>query len=115
MLELARQFSTKCLQKKLDEGVSEEIDDNMSSWIRHSLDLPLHWRSPELDARWFLDAYAKRPDASPLVFELAKLDFNIKQTTYQEELKDVSRYEIKKCLSRHIELFMHELNLLKCF
>ncbi|KAG6390804.1 hypothetical protein SASPL_148549 [Salvia splendens] len=60
-LELARQFSRICLQKKL---VSEEMDDNQLSWIRHSLDLPLHWRSQALDARWFLDAYAKRPDMS---------------------------------------------------
>nr|ABP01684.1 pinene synthase [Salvia rosmarinus] len=90
-LELARAFATKCLQKKLDEG-GDGIDENLLSWIRHSLDLPLHWRIQRLEARWFLDAYARRPDMNPLIFELAKLDFNIIQATYQQELKDVSRW-----------------------
>ncbi|KAG6434589.1 hypothetical protein SASPL_106227 [Salvia splendens] len=86
-LELARVFSTKYLQNKLDEGVN----DNLSSWIKHSLDLPLHWRIHRLEARWFLDAYARRPDKNPLIYELAVLDFKIMQAIYQQELKDISR------------------------
>nr|L0HAM7.1 RecName: Full=Sabinene hydrate synthase, chloroplastic; AltName: Full=Terpene synthase 6; Short=TvTPS6; Flags: Precursor [Thymus vulgaris]AGA96119.1 terpene synthase 6 [Thymus vulgaris] len=89
-LELARQISTKYLQKKVDEGSIN--DENLSSWIRHSLDLPLHWRIQRLEARWFLDAYAAREDKNPLIFELTKLDFNIIQATQQEELKEVSRW-----------------------
>nr|QGN03393.1 linalool/nerolidol synthase [Coleus amboinicus] len=85
-LEMAREFATKILQTK------SETDDNLSSWIRHSLELPLHWRIQRLEARWFLDAYAKRPDMNPTIFELAKLDFNIIQATQQEELKHVSRW-----------------------
>ncbi|KAH6823402.1 hypothetical protein C2S53_000140 [Perilla frutescens var. hirtella] len=90
-LELARQFATKYLEKKLDEG-GDEIDENLLSSVRHSLDLPLHWRIQWLEARWFLDTYARKPDMNPIIFELAKLDFNIIQATYQEELKDVSRW-----------------------
>ena len=91
-MECARVFSTKCLQNKLDEG----FDDNLSSWIKHSLDLPLHWRIHRLEARWFLDAYARRPDNNPLIYELALFDFKIMQATYQQELKDISRYKIRK-------------------
>ncbi|XP_047964228.1 sabinene synthase 1, chloroplastic-like isoform X1 [Salvia hispanica] len=91
-LELARQFSTKCLHKKLDEDGGDEIDENLLSWIRHSLDLPLHWRVQRLEARWFLDAYARRPDKNPHIFKLAKLDFNTMQGTYQQELKDIWRW-----------------------
>ncbi|XP_047942439.1 (+)-bornyl diphosphate synthase, chloroplastic-like [Salvia hispanica] len=88
-LELARQFSTKCLQRKLED---DETDNDLSSWIRRSLEIPLHWRTPNLEARWFLDAYALRPDMNPTIFELAKLHFNIVQATQLEELKDVSRW-----------------------
>nr|AGK88259.1 alpha-terpineol [Thymus caespititius] len=99
-LELARQISTKYLQKKVDEGSIS--DGNLSSWIRHSLDLPLHWRIQRLEARWFLDAYAVREDKNPLIFELAKLDFNIIQATQQEELKEVSRGWNDSCLAEKL-------------
>nr|L0HB77.1 RecName: Full=(E)-sabinene hydrate synthase, chloroplastic; AltName: Full=Terpene synthase 7; Short=TvTPS7; Flags: Precursor [Thymus vulgaris]AGA96120.1 terpene synthase 7 [Thymus vulgaris] len=89
-LELARQISTKYLQKKVDEGSIN--DENLSSWIRHSLDLPLHWRIQRLEARCFLDAYAAREDKNPLIFKLAELDFNIIQATQQQELKEISRW-----------------------
>nr|ABD77417.1 linalool synthase [Lavandula latifolia] len=91
-LESARQFSTKLLQKKVDENGDDKIEDNLLLWIRRSLELPLHWRVQRLEARGFLDAYVRRPDMNPIVFELAKLDFNITQATQQEELKDLSRW-----------------------
>nr|Q2XSC5.1 RecName: Full=R-linalool synthase; Short=LaLINS [Lavandula angustifolia]ABB73045.1 linalool synthase [Lavandula angustifolia] len=90
-LEQAREFATKSLQRKLDED-GDGIDANIESWIRHSLEIPLHWRAQRLEARWFLDAYARRPDMNPVIFELAKLNFNIVQATQQEELKALSRW-----------------------
>nr|AGS42396.1 terpene synthase 3 [Thymus vulgaris] len=89
-LELARQISTEFLKEKLDG--TEISDGNLSSSIRHSLEIPLHWRIQRLEARWFLDAYAARKDMNPLIFELAKLDFNNIQATQQQELKDLSRW-----------------------
>nr|ADK73617.1 terpene synthase 5 [Origanum vulgare] len=98
-LELARQFSTKYLHKKVDEGID---DDSVLSWIRHSLDLPLHWRIQRLEARWFLDAYAARKDMNPLILELGKIDFNIIQATMLEELKEVSRWWTNSCLAEKL-------------
>ncbi|KAG6390861.1 hypothetical protein SASPL_148606 [Salvia splendens] len=89
-LELARQFATENLQKTLD-GSGDEIDKNLSLWIQHSLEIPLHWRTPNLEAKWMIDAYSRRPDFNPTILELAKLDFNIVQATQIEELKDISR------------------------
>nr|Q5SBP0.1 RecName: Full=Terpinolene synthase, chloroplastic; Flags: Precursor [Ocimum basilicum]AAV63792.1 terpinolene synthase [Ocimum basilicum] len=89
-LEFARQFATKFLQKKVEEKMIEE--ENLLSWTLHSLELPLHWRIQRLEAKWFLDAYASRPDMNPIIFELAKLEFNIAQALQQEELKDLSRW-----------------------
>ncbi|KAH6759072.1 hypothetical protein C2S51_019307 [Perilla frutescens var. frutescens] len=87
-LELARQYATKFLQKKVDHDLID--DNNLLSWILHSLEIPLHWRIQRLEARWFLDAYATRRDMNQIILELAKLDFNIIQATQQEELKDLS-------------------------
>nr|Q8H2B4.1 RecName: Full=R-linalool synthase, chloroplastic; Flags: Precursor [Mentha aquatica]AAL99381.1 linalool synthase [Mentha aquatica] len=88
-LEVARKFSTEFLEEKLKAGID---GDNLSSSIGHSLEIPLHWRIQRLEERWFLDAYSRRKDMNPIIFELAKLDFNIIQATQQEELKDLSRW-----------------------
>ncbi|KAH6798735.1 hypothetical protein C2S51_035219 [Perilla frutescens var. frutescens] len=102
-LEVARQFATKFLHKKLDENEIDEDDDHqLLSSIRHSLEIPLHWRIQRVEARWFLDAYVSRPDMNPIIFELAKLDFNIIQAAQQEELKDISRWWNGTCLAEKV-------------
>nr|AAX16075.1 linalool synthase [Perilla frutescens var. hirtella] len=100
-LELARQYATKFLQKKVDHELIDD-DSNLLSWIRHSLEIPLHWRIQRLEARWFLDAYATRHDVNPIILELAKLDFNIIRATQQEELKDLSRWWNSTCLAEKL-------------
>nr|WAB71043.1 terpineol synthase [Mentha longifolia] len=102
-LELARKFSTKYLQKRVDEGIiNDDNNNNILSWIRHSLDLPLHWRIQRLEARWFLDAYSTRKDMNPLIFELSILDFNNIQATHILELKEVSRWWNNSCLAEKL-------------
>jgi len=54
------------------------------------VELPLHWKFPMLEARWFMHVYEKREDKNHLLLELAKLEFNTLQAIYQEELKDIS-------------------------
>ncbi|XP_020551712.1 terpene synthase 10-like [Sesamum indicum] len=85
-LDLAREFATNFLQKKFDENID---DENLAILVRHALELPIHWRVERPNARWFIEAYERRPDVNPLVLELAKLDFNIVQATHQQELKHV--------------------------
>ncbi|KAH6801551.1 hypothetical protein C2S52_002015 [Perilla frutescens var. hirtella] len=101
-MELARQYATKFLQKKVDDDHGLIDDNNLMSWIRHSLEIPLHWRIHRLEARWFLDAYATRHDMNPIILELAKLDFNIIQATQQEELKDLSTWWKSACLAEKL-------------
>uniref|UniRef100_A0A2N9HVV0 Terpene synthase N-terminal domain-containing protein n=1 Tax=Fagus sylvatica TaxID=28930 RepID=A0A2N9HVV0_FAGSY len=57
--------------------------------VSHSLEIPLHWRMPRLEARWFIDIYARSEGMNPTLLELAKLDFNMVQATHQEDLRDV--------------------------
>ena len=87
-LEQARLFSKNLLQKKLDDQV---LDEFLSSLVRRSLELPLHWSVQRPNARWFVNAYSKKSEANPILVELAKLDFNIVQAAYQQELKEISR------------------------
>ncbi|KAM7525542.1 hypothetical protein LguiA_015444 [Lonicera macranthoides] len=46
---------------------------------------------PRLEARWFIDVYEKTEDMDLILLEFAKLDFNMGQASYQEEIKQVSR------------------------
>ncbi|KAK6145713.1 hypothetical protein DH2020_022533 [Rehmannia glutinosa] len=98
-LELAKEFATNFLKKKVledDEGNIGNIDDeHLSILVHNALDLPHHWRTQRPNARWFIDAYERRPNMKPIVLELAKLDFNIVQATHQDELKHITRWDIE--------------------
>nr|AQY54366.1 1,8-cineole synthase [Salvia officinalis]QJX58325.1 1,8-cineole synthase [Salvia fruticosa] len=87
-LRLARDFATKFLQKR----VLVDKDINLLSSIERALELPTHWRVQMPNARSFIDAYKRRPDMNPTVLELAKLDFNMVQAQFQQELKEASRW-----------------------
>ncbi|KAK6144054.1 hypothetical protein DH2020_020874 [Rehmannia glutinosa] len=90
ILDAAKEFATQHLKQKLDQN--NIINENIAEEIAHVLELPLHFRMPRLESRWFIDVYEKRQDMNPVMLELAKLDFNIVQTMYQDELKELSRW-----------------------
>lgn len=75
----------------LKEYVKKNKDGYLSTLAIHALELPLRWRMLRLEARWFIDVYETKQDMNSLLLELAKLDFNIVQATYQEDLIHVSR------------------------
>lgn len=89
-LEVARKFSTRILQREVDDD--QIHDDNLLSSIRAALEFPSHWRVQMPNARSSIDAYERRPDMNPIVLQLAKLDMNIVQAQFQQELKEASRY-----------------------
>ncbi|XP_059432149.1 myrcene synthase, chloroplastic-like [Corylus avellana] len=90
MLEEAGDFATRKLKEYLKQNISE--DQNLSSLVRHALELPLHWRMIRLEVRWFIDIYRSREDMNPILLELAELDFNMVQAVHQEDLKQLSRW-----------------------
>ncbi|CAI9092012.1 OLC1v1027143C2 [Oldenlandia corymbosa var. corymbosa] len=91
-LEMARQFTAKYLKKQLDENGFDDKEPTLAELVQHSLEIPQHWRMKRLESRWFLDLYEKSPNMNPILLELAKIDFNIVQKSYQDELKHVSRW-----------------------
>ncbi|KAK0579886.1 hypothetical protein LWI29_033110 [Acer saccharum] len=92
IMEEAWQFTTKHL-KNLE---STYMDSNLAMEVKHALELPLHWRALRIEARWFIDIYERRKDMNEILLEFAKLDFNIVQGIYQQELKDLSSWW-KRC------------------
>ncbi|XP_060960129.1 probable monoterpene synthase MTS1, chloroplastic [Cannabis sativa] len=100
ILDEARDFTTKHLKQYLmtRQGQTKSVDHHdddhdLVKLVEHALDLPLHWRLPRLEARWFIDMYAERNyDMTPTFLDFAKLDYNFVQSAYQKELKYISRW-----------------------
>ncbi|CAL9755241.1 unnamed protein product, partial [Musa acuminata subsp. burmannicoides] len=88
VLEEAINFTTKQL-KSLMEG---SLEPHLREHVAHALELPLNWRMPRLQARWFIEASQREAKMNPVLLELAKLDFNRVQNIHQRELREVSRW-----------------------
>ncbi|KAH7516288.1 hypothetical protein FEM48_Zijuj10G0119400 [Ziziphus jujuba var. spinosa] len=91
ILEEARDFTIKNLKKYIEENKDE---NEVCILVRHALELPIHWRVPRLESRRFIDVYERRKDMNPILLELAKLDFNVVQSTHQQDLKHVSGWNM---------------------
>ncbi|KAK1429352.1 hypothetical protein QVD17_11560 [Tagetes erecta] len=87
ILDDALEFTTKYLKENL-----EKMDESISTLASHALELPLHWRLPRVETQWFIDVYEKRSDNNPILLELAKLDYNMLQAVYIEDLKHQSMW-----------------------
>ncbi|KAL5731026.1 hypothetical protein ACHQM5_003791 [Ranunculus cassubicifolius] len=85
ILHEAKVFTVKHLTH-----LREDIDPSLLKEISRSLGMPLHWRMPRLDARCYIDAYEKDEKVNLILVELAILDFNMVQATYQKELANLS-------------------------
>ncbi|KAL9993394.1 putative R-linalool synthase [Helianthus debilis subsp. tardiflorus] len=87
VLDEARDLTKKYLEENLDD-----VNGSITPLVSHALEVPLQWRVPRVEARWFIDLYEKRSDMNPVVIELAKLDFDMVQAVHIEDLKHASRW-----------------------
>ncbi|KAF9617721.1 hypothetical protein IFM89_038221 [Coptis chinensis] len=87
VIDEANTFSRRHLME-----VKGNMNPNLAELVTHALDLPLHYRIGRLEARWYIDAYSRRKDANSTLLELAKLDYNKVQATYQKDLMEMSRW-----------------------
>ncbi|KAK2369149.1 terpene synthase [Trifolium repens] len=88
ILDEARDFTSKFLKEYLNQNG----DNLLSLQISHALELPLNWRISRSEARWFIEIYETQPNNIDVLLQFAKLDFNILQSIYQEDLKYSSRW-----------------------
>ncbi|KAM3745095.1 hypothetical protein ACB098_06G100300 [Castanea mollissima] len=87
ILAEARDFSIKNLNLLM-----KKLDSNSAKKVKQSLEIPLYWRMPRVEARNFIDAYQKDNTKKWTLLELAKLDYNLVQSVYQQELKELERW-----------------------
>ncbi|PIA58445.1 hypothetical protein AQUCO_00500401v1 [Aquilegia coerulea] len=78
--------------KHLKLLINENKDSSLAEEVNHALELPLHWRMPRLEAKYYIHAYQREEKMNPILFELAMLDFNMLQSTYQHELRNLSSW-----------------------
>ncbi|KAB2610590.1 terpene synthase 9 [Pyrus ussuriensis x Pyrus communis] len=90
VLEEAKSFSAKKLRQLV--GTLEGEDGLLKQLVQQSMEIPLHWRMPRIEARSFIDIYKKDDSRNMELLELAKLDYNIVQSVYQREIKELSRW-----------------------
>lgn len=88
VMEVAKKFSAEHLNSYLGK---QKYCSNLAIQVKQSLQVPLHWRMPRVEARTFIDVYQKDDTTNnSVLIELAKLDYNLVQSVYQQELKDLA-------------------------
>ncbi|MCL7025810.1 hypothetical protein MKW94_006691 [Papaver nudicaule] len=96
ILNQIQEFTTRHLMDYMNEGNDDDKIHsrlgNIRHEISHSLELPSLWRVPRMEVRWCIEMYQMKQDIAPSLLEFAKLDFNMVQATYQEDLKYASRW-----------------------
>ncbi|KAJ4783019.1 Pinene synthase [Rhynchospora pubera] len=87
LLDKARVFSSKHLTE-----TKPALSPYLKGKVDHTLELPLHWRAPRLEARWSIDQYERDDAFEPKLLQLAKLDFDRVQAVHQGEIGRMSRW-----------------------
>ncbi|KAK1278316.1 hypothetical protein QJS04_geneDACA023365 [Acorus gramineus] len=88
-LDEAKAFTTNYLKEYLKQG---EIKPILKEQVVHSLELPRHWRVRRLESYWYINIYERHGDANSALLELAKLDFNLVQSSHQTDIQKMSRW-----------------------
>lgn len=88
VLEEAKSFTIKSLKYSL---LMVNMDSDLTKQVQQSLEIPLRWRMPRVEARNFMDIYQMDETKNMSLLEFAKLDYNLVQSLYQQELKGLAK------------------------
>ncbi|WVZ00162.1 hypothetical protein V8G54_026231 [Vigna mungo] len=105
-------FSRRHMMNLMEE---RSMDAKMAEKVRHVLEgLPYHKSCCRIVAQHYINTYDKTEPHNLLLLELAKLEFNMKQSSYQNELQELSRWwwniglsgKLKFARERLVEMFI---------
>ncbi|KAL4200963.1 hypothetical protein AMTRI_Chr02g213760 [Amborella trichopoda] len=88
VLDEAWAFTSRNLKKAL----MEQLEPSLAQKVRHSLEIPLHWRTIRQEAKQYMGVYEQADNMVPILLEFATLEFNSVQCIHQENLKHMSRW-----------------------
>ncbi|XP_078157651.1 alpha-terpineol synthase, chloroplastic-like [Carex rostrata] len=86
-----RVFSTK----QLNQLKKTCMDEKLKGRVEHALEVPLHWRVPRLETRWYIDQCQGNQNVNPVLTKFAKLEYNRVQLVHQGELSKLTRWWIE--------------------
>ncbi|XVE68685.1 hypothetical protein DITRI_Ditri09bG0088600 [Diplodiscus trichospermus] len=87
ILEEAKGFTREILKALLGR-----MDEVKAKQVQQSMEVPLYWRMERIEARNFIDSYQRNDTKSSVLVELAKLDYNLIQSAYQQELIELAEW-----------------------
>ncbi|CAL5066362.1 unnamed protein product [Urochloa decumbens] len=82
ILDSAMVFTKSRLQSKM-----KTLDPEMAKEVEYTLETPSYRRVQRVEARRYVSLYEKRATRNDAILEFAKLDYNILQALYCEELR----------------------------
>ncbi|KAL8091205.1 hypothetical protein AgCh_040342 [Apium graveolens] len=88
VLDDALAFTTselKSMAKSLDSV-------SLARQVRRALEQPLHKGIPRIEAKHFIYCYEENPSKNDVLLKFAKLDYNLVQMLYKQELSQVKRW-----------------------
>ncbi|MED6123095.1 hypothetical protein PIB30_046056 [Stylosanthes scabra] len=97
ILEEAHDFTYANLK-----SISDQLSQSLTSQINESLKQPLHKAVPRIGARSYMSFYEEDPSHNKFLLTLAKLDFNMLQKLYQNEVGDITKWWKNEEFSRKI-------------
>jgi hypothetical protein len=75
---------------------STNLEPDLAEEVRVTLETTRFRRAGRVEARRFISVYEKKATRDDTVLEFAKLDYNIVQAVYCDELKQLSMYVIRR-------------------
>ncbi|KAL5839736.1 hypothetical protein ACOSQ4_012344 [Xanthoceras sorbifolium] len=97
-------FSTKTLK-----CIPSTLDGDLTKTVSHALELPAHWRVQWFDVRWHINMHNDDTELNKILLELAKLNFNMVQSTLQYELREIARWWRNLGLIEHLNFTRNRL------
>ncbi|KAJ9554885.1 hypothetical protein OSB04_009499 [Centaurea solstitialis] len=102
ILDDVRNLTTRYLKESLEKNIIDR-SSHLGSLVSHALELPLHWRVPRVEAKWFIEECKKRRGViNVTLMEFAILDFNMVQAIHIQDLKHASRWWRNTCWDKKL-------------